>query len=215
MVNAMIQTGAQTAGRAARHERQRQVTRARLLAAAVEVMVEQGYLRTSVEDILVRAGVSRATFYAHFDDKLAVMRALAADASPAWRPLFDELADSGAWPREAFDDWASRLMDVYRRRGGLSVLVNSVAATEDAVFAVLAEQRKALILALADKLPAFSRALESSEGVLRAEVMLQNLDHACYHVACRDKAIGAEEGARVVAEIVTGFLHAEPRSAER
>jgi hypothetical protein len=67
-----------------------------------------------------------------------------------------------------------------------------------------------LIAALADRLPAFARAMESAEGLLRADLMLQNLDHACYHVACRDKTIGAETGARVVAEIVTGFLHAAP-----
>lgn len=212
MVNAVNQTDKPTGGRAARHERQREVTRTRLLAAAVEVLVEQGYLRTSVEDILVRAGVSRATFYAHFDDKLAVMRALAAEASPTWRPLFDELCESASWPREAFEAWSSRLIDIYRRRGGLSVLVNSVAATEDEVFAVLAEQRQALIATLADRLPAFGRAMENSEGFLRADLMLQNLDNACYHVACRDQRVGADEAARVVAEIITGFLGAESQA---
>jgi AcrR family transcriptional regulator len=206
MVNATVELEKPIAPRAARHERQRRITRQRLLAAAVEVFVEQGYLRTTVEDILVRAAVSRATFYAHFDDKLAVMRTVAAEAGPAWRPLFDELGDSSAWTREAFADWASRLIALYRRRGALSVLVNSVAATEGAVFATLAEQRRALIASLAERAPAFQRAMESPGGHLRADLMLQSLDLACYHVACRDIEAGAEAAADVVAEIVIGFL---------
>jgi AcrR family transcriptional regulator len=35
----------------------------------VEAVAEQGYVNTSVADVLARAGVSRATFYAQFRDK--------------------------------------------------------------------------------------------------------------------------------------------------
>ena len=215
MVNAAIETKKSFPARAARHEKQRQITRQRLLAAAVEVFVEQGYLRTTVEDILVRAAVSRATFYAHFDDKLAVMRTVAVEAGPAWRPLFDELGYSGSWTRDDVTDWASRLIALYRRRGALSVLVNSVAATEDAVFAALAEQRKVLVASLAEKSPAFHRATESAAGYLRADLMLQNLDLACYHVACRDIDAGGDDAANIVAEIVIGFLAANARAGSK
>jgi AcrR family transcriptional regulator len=43
--------------------------RARLLQAATEAVAEQGYVKTTVADILARAGVSRATFYQLFRDK--------------------------------------------------------------------------------------------------------------------------------------------------
>jgi AcrR family transcriptional regulator len=43
--------------------------RARLLQAATEAVAEQGYVKTTVADILGRAGVSRATFYQLFRDK--------------------------------------------------------------------------------------------------------------------------------------------------
>lgn len=53
--------------------------RQRLLLAMGEVVGEQGYVATSVADVLRRAGVSRATFYAQFHDKqdcfLALQRA--------------------------------------------------------------------------------------------------------------------------------------------
>lgn len=43
--------------------------RARLLQAATEAVAELGYVKTTVADILGRAGVSRATFYQLFTDK--------------------------------------------------------------------------------------------------------------------------------------------------
>jgi AcrR family transcriptional regulator len=43
--------------------------RARLLQAATEAVAENGYVKTTVADILARAGVSRATFYQLFRDK--------------------------------------------------------------------------------------------------------------------------------------------------
>lgn len=43
--------------------------RARLLHAATEAVAELGYVKTTVADILARAGVSRATFYQLFTDK--------------------------------------------------------------------------------------------------------------------------------------------------
>jgi AcrR family transcriptional regulator len=43
--------------------------RERLLQACTEVVAEQGYVKTTVADILARAGVSRATFYGLFADR--------------------------------------------------------------------------------------------------------------------------------------------------
>ncbi len=44
--------------------------RERLCRAMAEAMVEEGYVGTSVEDVLKRAGVSRLSFYRLFDSKL-------------------------------------------------------------------------------------------------------------------------------------------------
>jgi AcrR family transcriptional regulator len=43
--------------------------RRRLLEATTEAVAEQGYVKTTVADILARAGVSRATFYEQFADR--------------------------------------------------------------------------------------------------------------------------------------------------
>jgi AcrR family transcriptional regulator len=45
--------------------------RERMLQGITEVVVEKGYVHTSVADVLKRAHVSRETFYEHFADKQA------------------------------------------------------------------------------------------------------------------------------------------------
>ncbi len=44
-------------------------TQQALLNALLELIVEKGYDRTTVEDVLQRADVGRTAFYAHFDNK--------------------------------------------------------------------------------------------------------------------------------------------------
>ncbi|HEY2791136.1 MAG TPA: TetR/AcrR family transcriptional regulator, partial [Micromonosporaceae bacterium] len=48
-------------------------TRALLQTALVDLIIERGYHRISVQDVLDRADVGRSTFYAHFRDKDALL----------------------------------------------------------------------------------------------------------------------------------------------
>ena len=48
-------------------------TRGLLEQAFMEVVAEKGFQSVSVQDITDRAGVNRATFYAHFPDKYALL----------------------------------------------------------------------------------------------------------------------------------------------
>jgi AcrR family transcriptional regulator len=60
----------------ARTTRRRAETRARLLAAALEVLGEQGLARSSVEGVCERAGFTRGAFYSNFatmDDVVAAL----------------------------------------------------------------------------------------------------------------------------------------------
>src|SRR5262245_21318470 len=47
------------------------IQRARLLVATLRATAELGYREMSVQDVLDRAGVSRPTFYEHFENKEA------------------------------------------------------------------------------------------------------------------------------------------------
>src|ERR687889_66607 len=55
---------------AAPREVVRESQRGRLLGAMAACVGESGYADVSVADVIARAGVSRKTFYEHFDNKL-------------------------------------------------------------------------------------------------------------------------------------------------
>ena len=48
-------------------------TRANLLAAAEEIIAENGFEALRVEEVVLRAGTAKGTFFAHFRDKDAMM----------------------------------------------------------------------------------------------------------------------------------------------
>lgn len=48
-------------------------TRARLIAAAEDIISESGYEALRVEEVVLRAGTAKGTFFAHFKDKDALM----------------------------------------------------------------------------------------------------------------------------------------------
>lgn len=60
------------------HSRQRrkEARPAELLAAALELFVEKGFVGTRLEDVAARAGVSKGTLYLYFDSKEALFKAV-------------------------------------------------------------------------------------------------------------------------------------------
>ncbi|MFJ7207882.1 TetR/AcrR family transcriptional regulator [Streptomyces sp. NPDC098789] len=60
----------------ARPPRRRVHTRARLLDAAAQVLVERGYAKTTIEDVCAAAGYTRGAFYSSFESKQDLVLAL-------------------------------------------------------------------------------------------------------------------------------------------
>ncbi len=54
-------------------DRRVQRTRTAVLAALLGLVAERRWERISVQDVIERAGVSRSTFYSHYDNKLHVL----------------------------------------------------------------------------------------------------------------------------------------------
>ena len=48
-------------------------TRARLIDAAEQIIAESGFEALRVEEVVLRAGTAKGTFFAHFPDKNALM----------------------------------------------------------------------------------------------------------------------------------------------
>ncbi|MFG2044692.1 TetR/AcrR family transcriptional regulator [Dactylosporangium sp. NPDC048998] len=67
-------------------------TRRILGEALVQLIIEQGYERTTVQDVLDRADVGRSTFYAHFRDKDALLMAGFEDLAERLRADLDAMS---------------------------------------------------------------------------------------------------------------------------
>jgi AcrR family transcriptional regulator len=77
--------------RASLREELRASQRGRLICAIADAVAAEGYPATSVADVIVRAGVSRRTFYEHFADKEACF--LAAYDSGA-QAIYDAMVEA-------------------------------------------------------------------------------------------------------------------------
>ncbi len=82
----------------------------RIFHAMAEAMAERGYVATPVAEIVKRAGVSRETFYQHFDSKQDCFIAAYAWATDALRGSFLEGLESAGSPLDRFGDLLDRYL---------------------------------------------------------------------------------------------------------
>ncbi len=122
-------------GRSGDREAARREQRERLFAAIVASCAERGYDATSVEDLLRASGVSRATFYEQFHDKLDCFRAAEDEmVGAAIAAVAEELGGEGdaiAQPRAALE--ALMRLIVEQPAAARMVLVESYAAGETGI----------------------------------------------------------------------------------
>jgi TetR/AcrR family transcriptional repressor of nem operon len=118
-------------------------TRERIVSAAAGLIYERGVARTSLDDVIERAGVSKSQLYLYFDDRSALLRevvphnlelVLAAQES--------HLVALDSW--RAIRGWLDALVELQvavGARGGCPVgsLVGQLAETDEAARAALAD----------------------------------------------------------------------------
>jgi AcrR family transcriptional regulator len=132
------------------------VQRERLLAAMLRATAEIGYREVSVQDVLERAGVSRPTFYEHFENKEACFLVAFDTAAARLRERIEAAAADG-------ERWRERL------RLGLEELLRFVGEDPDAAMSLIVDGRAACPDALTrrdDLLDHFSSCLD---GMVRSE----------------------------------------------
>lgn len=106
------------------------VQRERLLAAMLRATGELGYREVSVQDVLDRAGVSRPTFYEHFENKEACFLAAFDSVATRLRERLEAAAEDG-------ESWRERL------RLSLAELLDFVAEDPDAAMSLIVDGRAA------------------------------------------------------------------------
>ncbi len=143
----------------------REQRRAQILSVATEVFAEKGYHDARIDDIVVRAGIARGTFYLYFEDKRAIFEHIVDSflqrLDDAIRVI--ELDDPNARPGDQLRDDLLRVVALFAAEPQLAQILLSAAVGLDADF-----DRK--LLAFYDALAALlERALTEGEeaGLLR------------------------------------------------
>jgi AcrR family transcriptional regulator len=93
-------------------------TEAAFRAAAHKEFASRGYLSTKVEDIANTAGRSSASFYNYFEDKAAVLTALAREFHEDTRSQISVPFHHGVEPRDATRQAITIFWETYRDRPG-------------------------------------------------------------------------------------------------
>jgi AcrR family transcriptional regulator len=108
-------------------------TRERLVAAAIEVFLEQGYERARVQDIARAAGLTTGAIYANYRDKSELL--LAAIAGKSAAEVETLLQATGSRPRDVFAELGSRM--AFREHERPLLIEAAVASQRDPELAVL------------------------------------------------------------------------------
>jgi len=94
--------GTDVKGRRDRRVAQGDATRASLVKAARELFGEKGYVDTSIDEIVARAGVTKGAVYHHFDGKEGLFRAV-------FEQVHTEVTDQAAAEFLGPDSWTALL----------------------------------------------------------------------------------------------------------
>jgi AcrR family transcriptional regulator len=195
---------------ATRQEQQKQDSRGRILAAAKEVLSQTGYAAMRVEDVIARAGISRATFYKHFDSKFAIGGALHAEFAPRLSAHYDLLLDYEEPTEAQLIDWVGGLVDLYRTEKDLIVAFAHMLAIEPAFHPIMINIIRETEERWAQRIPAFrvpsSDAPDAMKARIESRLLLRQLNDFCYEVAIFDWPIDIAEGCRIVGGYFQGFL---------
>lgn len=91
-------------------EQQKRQTRATILDAAAELIGEQGFRETTIDDIAKAAGASRATLYSYFPSKDLIVREIVIELWDEAETLYRVFGNLEEWTRESIGGWVEHLV---------------------------------------------------------------------------------------------------------
>lgn len=179
-------------------------TRTRILKAACELFEQRGFAGTSIRDLAVRVGMTKAALYYHFPSKEEVLEAVLA-------PFMEEIdriiaaTASGQWTRA---ELVARLVGQMNEQGDFLGAVLSDPSVKHAMFERLGMQARMTsllrVLAGSDEPTALLRS-RCAVGALMSGILASSDGH--HHPVVRPELSAADQ--RVICSAVLAALGAE------
>jgi AcrR family transcriptional regulator len=173
----------QIGGRGAFSRARKTENRQRLIEAAGQVFERMGYSPASVDDIARAAGVSRQTFYRHFEGKVSVGLALYQELRENAVAVWQDIGADDAHDLEKVRRWLGRMFAVSGTQGAAIRTFFEMGIVEPAFFQLSKSVVQELISLLAERIPAFAGCGKTSPEELRHQVeawllVFQIVDHS-------------------------------------
>jgi TetR/AcrR family transcriptional regulator, ethionamide resistance regulator len=191
-------------------------SRARVVAAATELIRERGFARLNVGEVMARAGIGRTLFYRHFDDLGDLLMKSSREAIEAL--YANELEIGDAVERPAPELVASAIapaVAVYRRHGPLLRALAEAAPGDERIAAAQEQVRARFDSLVADvigRLPHF--AARAPEEVAETARALNLLNTAYLQDAFgREPRVDEETAIRTLSDIWMALI--SPRGDDR
>lgn len=184
-------------------------TRGHICAAAKEVFFVSGYAAPTMEQIAQAAGIRRSTLYTHFRDKEEILAAITAEYTAELRTVVARLPGP-APSHEEIGRWIgefARFAQSQRAPTELLVTASSVAHLPEPLQKFGAD----FLEMLAERLPAFRRALEAPGGRAYAWAMatLRELGWALCFRAQQGESAETANRLAVATTLFSRFVHGE------
>jgi AcrR family transcriptional regulator len=197
-------------------------TRDAIIAAARHVLLDKGYTAARVEDIVLRAGISRPTFYRHFKDKFEVAKAWHAisrdRALGPWGVLAEiDFRDPGEVRR-----WLDSLLDAHAAMRDELIVWAGMSSAEPDYLMRVPRQMPGLIERLGEAIPAFAGAQEQAAGQgqgeagpvwVEAYLLLEHLSYTCTWLTLGNHPISRAQSLDYFAQRLERFIARHDSSA--
>lgn len=122
-------------------QHQESASRDSIVSAARAAFSEQGYFAATVDDILTHSGVSRTTFYRHFQSKEDVLSLIAAEFSKNMQPYVDELQSGPLLTEEEVINWVSRYIKFLKKNRSIVELLRDVPTSDPSMIVFFSDGR--------------------------------------------------------------------------
>lgn len=162
-------------------ETPRQKTRSKIAAAAKAEFLEVGYEASSIEGIARRAGVSRATYYIHFPNKVeALVEIWHTSIDNEILKIISDFDALGPYPtRSALRKWIDKAVSYWEKTADLVELTAQVLALDPQVTGPWVERNVQAVDAMPNYLSRFS-AKDLPVARMRMGMLLLQLDRMCF-----------------------------------
>lgn len=190
---------------------QREMARARILAAARAVFMADGVAGASIDAIARHAQVGRATVYRHFSGKDALLLGLLEEDWDRQVALFGRIGGDADPDMDAIAVWLRRLVRAMLARREVLRLYSAVLNELGDMADRLAAQRARLIAALGGRIAAFADPDPVSR--VEATLLVMQIEQFCAYAAGGATDQEIEIAIRSVARRVLEFMASPPAPA--